>query len=140
MIPKMSESHAAHVHELVAVDFELKNADASAVHLAGSFNDWSPVANPLERGFGGRWTTVAGLAPGAYEYCLVVDGQWTLDPSNQVSVDNPFGGRNSVLVVPESRRAAHLIDAEFQPFHISKKTGPVGEICTDGPAATRPAP
>lgn len=134
MIPKMSEAHAALVHEVVAVDFEFKNPDVAAVHVAGCFNEWSPVANPLRRGFGGRWTTEATLAPGSYEYCFVVDGRWILDPANHVSVENPFGGRNSVLVVPESKRAAHLIDAELQPFAIAKKTGPVGEMSTDGAA------
>jgi hypothetical protein len=39
------------------------------------------------------------LAPGTYEYCLVVDGQWMPDPLARETVPNPFGGRNSVLKV-----------------------------------------
>jgi hypothetical protein len=39
------------------------------------------------------------LAPGTYEYCLVVDGQWMPDPLAKETVPNPFGGRNSVLKV-----------------------------------------
>jgi hypothetical protein len=30
-----------------------------------------------------------------------VDGQWLPDPNAKESVENPFGGRNSVLVVSE---------------------------------------
>jgi hypothetical protein len=37
---------------------------------------------------------------GRHEYLFVVDGQWLPDPKAKESVQNPFGGRNSVLVVP----------------------------------------
>jgi hypothetical protein len=30
-----------------------------------------------------------------------VDGQWLPDPNAKESVENPFGGRNSVLTVSE---------------------------------------
>lgn len=128
MISKISQTqaHAAHIHEVMAIHFEFRDEEAASVHLAGSFNEWSARANPMERGYGGQWSAVASLAPGAYEYCLVVDGRWILDPANQASVGNPFGGRNSVLVVVESRNAAHLIDAEHVPFEVSRKNGPVG--------------
>jgi hypothetical protein len=36
---------------------------------------------------------------GRYEYMFVVDGQWLPDPNAKESVQNPFGGKNSLLVV-----------------------------------------
>jgi hypothetical protein len=63
------------------------------------------------------------LAPGTYEYCLVVDGKWMLDPLARESVPNPFGGRNSILKVASSPEAAHLADAENLPLkNANKKT------------------
>ena len=126
MTPKISEAHAAHVNELVPIHFEYNDPEAVTVHVAGSFNDWDERTCPLTRGYGGRWGKETTLTPGDYEYCLVVDGRWILDPMNQASVHNPYGGRNSVLTVMESKAAAHLIDAEHEPFKIAKKNIPVG--------------
>jgi hypothetical protein len=39
------------------------------------------------------------LKPGRYEYRFVADGNWTDDPFGGAFVANPFGTRNSVLVV-----------------------------------------
>jgi 1,4-alpha-glucan branching enzyme len=76
------------------------NAHAASVFIAGNFNDWHPnVTEMLEVG-NGRWAKEITLAPGSYEYRLVVDGQWMADPVCQDSVPNPYGGRNSVLTVP----------------------------------------
>jgi hypothetical protein len=135
MIPKASDAHARHVNELAPIHFEFNNPDAVTVYVAGSFNDWDERASPLTRGFGGRWGKVTMLAPGDYEYCLVVDGRWMLDPMNQVSVGNPYGGRNSLLTVEESKEAAHLIDAEHEPFKISQKDGPLGTLDVEDLAA-----
>ena len=44
----------------------------------------------------GRLAKDLALPPGDYEYCLVVDGQWTPDPKATETVPNPFGGVNSV--------------------------------------------
>ena len=66
-------------------------------------------------GFGNWWKETA-LAPGTYEYCLVVDGQWMPDPLARETVPNPFGGRNSVLKVASSPEAAHRADAENLPL------------------------
>ena len=60
-------------------------------------------------------------APGTYEYCLVVDGQWMPDPLAKESVANPFGGRNSILHVASSPAAAHLADAENLPLKNANK-------------------
>ena len=146
MIPKnpealtaIAEAQGADVKQLLPIHFEFNDPAAVTVHVAGSFNGWSPQATPLTRSYGGRWENSTTLEPGNYEYCLVVDGRWILDPRNQVSVDNPYGGRNSVLIVVASKAAAHLIEAEHQPFLISAKSGPVGTLSSDG-RVTDPMP
>ena len=48
----------------------------------------------------GRWLKELALAPGVYEYLLVADGKWLPDPLAGRAVPNPFGGVNSVLIVP----------------------------------------
>jgi hypothetical protein len=64
----------------------------------------------------GHWWKESTLAPGTYEYCLVVDGKWMTDPLARETVSNPFGGRNSVLEVASSPEAAHRADAIDLPL------------------------
>lgn len=100
--------------DLMPILFELRNSSASSVCVAGSFNGWNPSRAPLKRDSSDHWGLTLPLAEGSYEYCMVVDGRWMLDPLNQLSVDNPFGGRNSVFTVLPSRQRAHDRDAERQ--------------------------
>lgn len=79
---------------------ESTNSKAQEVFVAGSFNDWQLRATPLQAGGDGKWSVELSLAPGRYEYRFIADGEWAEDPAAQESVPNPFGGRNSVLVVP----------------------------------------
>ena len=81
------------------VVLELVNPAAKHVFVAGSFNNWQPEQTPLAPAGNGRWTRDLSVGPGRYEYLFVVDGQWLPDPSATQSVQNPFGGRNSVLTV-----------------------------------------
>lgn len=81
------------------VTFSLVRPDARAVFVAGNFNRWEPTSTPLKAAGGGRWSVELDLAPGAYEYRFVVDGQWIADPTASESVPNPFAGVNSVLRV-----------------------------------------
>ena len=66
------------------------------VQLAGEFNGWTPSATPLKFE-NGNWEVTIPLNPGRYQYQLVTDGKWILDPANPDSVDNNAGGFNSVL-------------------------------------------
>ncbi len=83
------------------VVLELVNPAARQVFVAGSFNNWQPEQTPLMAAGNGRWTGNLSVAPGQYEYLFVVDGQWLPDPNAKQTVENPFGGRNSVLTVSE---------------------------------------
>ena len=85
--------------QLMPVRFEFTHPTATTVCVAGTFNQWKPEAKTLHSSGVGNWWKETALAPGTYEYCLVVDGQWMPDPLAKDYVPNPFGGRNSVLKV-----------------------------------------
>jgi 1,4-alpha-glucan branching enzyme len=85
--------------KLVPVRFEFTHPTAKTVCLAGTFNHWQPESKTLHPSAVGHWFKETVLAPGKYEYSLVVDGQWMPDPRARETVPNPFGGRNSVLTV-----------------------------------------
>jgi 1,4-alpha-glucan branching enzyme len=101
--------------KLTPVRFEFTHPTAKAVYLAGSFNHWQPEARTLHSAGAGNWWEVTSLAPGTYEYCFVVDGQWVPDPRASESVANPFGGRNSVLHVAIALETAHPAGAGNLP-------------------------
>jgi 1,4-alpha-glucan branching enzyme len=88
---------------LVPVRFEYTNLTAASVSVAGSFNNWQPENKRLHSSENGRWFKETALAPGAYEYRFVVDGKWLADPMAKRCVDNPFGGKNSVLYVKSEK-------------------------------------
>jgi 1,4-alpha-glucan branching enzyme len=92
---------------LVSVRFEFVDPSAKTVSVAGSFNQWQPGTRTLKRTRGGCWRKETALAPGTYEYKLVVDGQWMPDPLAMYYVPNPFGGKNSVIKVAATGESAH---------------------------------
>jgi 1,4-alpha-glucan branching enzyme len=104
------------VPQLQPVRFEFIHLTAGTVSVAGTFNDWNPTAKAMHPVGSGHWLKETVLAPGSYEYCLVVDGQWMPDPAARHTVPNPFGGLNSVLVVAPSAAEAHVRDAESRPL------------------------
>jgi hypothetical protein len=81
------------------VSFQWMATEASAVSVAGDFNNWDPQAHPLRKGKEGVWKVVLRLKPGRYEYMFIVDGQWLEDPRNPNRVPNPHGGFNSACEV-----------------------------------------
>ena len=108
--------------ELVPIRFEFTHPTANTVCIAGTFNQWQPNAKPMNPSGNGHWLKETALAPGTYEYRLVVDGQWMADPLAKETVLNPFGGKNSILKVAGSPEAAHLADAENLPLKNANKT------------------
>ena len=102
--------------QLVPVRFEFTHPTATSVCIAGTFNNWKPETKTLHSSGGGKWRKETALAPGIYEYCLVVDGQYIPDPLAKETVANPFGGRNSVLTVSHSPEKAHLVKATNSPL------------------------
>ncbi len=78
--------------------FTLKRP-AQQVFLAGTFNNWNPTANPMEKGEDDTWTLKLVLPPGRYEYKFVADGTWLEDPDNPNKSPDGYGGFNSVVLV-----------------------------------------
>jgi len=77
--------------------FSLKQfADAKKVIVTGSFNGWNEGSFPMVRK-DGEWTYSVCLKPGKYTYKFIVDGQWMIDPANEVWEENRVGTGNSVL-------------------------------------------
>jgi 1,4-alpha-glucan branching enzyme len=81
------------------ISLELVKPGAKQVAVAGDFNDWKPERTPLVQIGNGRWVGDLNVKPGRHEYLFVVDGQWLPDPNAKENVQNPFGGKNSVLIV-----------------------------------------
>jgi len=81
------------------ISLVLVKPGAKQVAVAGSFNDWKPERTPLAQIGNGRWVGDLAVKPGRHEYLFVVDGQWLPDPNAKENVQNPFGGKNSVLIV-----------------------------------------
>ena len=108
--------------QLVPVRFEFTHLTASTVCIAGTFNNWQPETKALRSTSGGHWWKETTLAPGTYEYCLVVNGEWMSDPLAHETVANPFGGRNSILKVASSPEAFHRADAMNLPTKNTTKT------------------
>lgn len=80
--------------------FEFLHAAATRVCLAGTFNDWRPEVTPMVPIGEGCWMKDLTLPRGVYEYRIIADGEWMLDPLAAETVPNPFGGLNSVVRVP----------------------------------------
>lgn len=79
---------------------EFSHPTATAVAIAGSFNDWRPESAPMVALGNGRWLKELALPPGTYEYLIVADGKWVTDPLAKQTIPNPFGGENSLVTIP----------------------------------------
>jgi len=85
-----------------AVHLEFHDKNARVVCIVGTFNEWNPKTTPMLSNGSGKWIKDLLLHPGIYEYQYVVDGRWVNDPQAVKSTPNPYGGRNSVLVVEKN--------------------------------------
>lgn len=83
------------------IEFALDAPTSRAVSVVGDFNNWDPLATPLERDASGRrWSVRIPLSPGRYRYVYLVDGaQWLPDPRVPRAPDNDYGAPASVVTV-----------------------------------------
>ncbi len=100
--------------------FQFEAPSAKTVTLVGDFpdNQWggtastngtyNPSIDPLfddgthgdKKANDGIWSLVKKLEPGRYQYKFVVDrNSWHSDPNALETVDDGYGGKNSILVV-----------------------------------------
>lgn len=93
----MSAVIKAPTRQLVVMTF--KEIECTRLQIAGDFNNWIPDRDIETRRVNGSWQKVFAVAPGAYEYQLIIDGKWQPDPTNRVEIPNERGGVNSLLHV-----------------------------------------
>ncbi len=85
--------------KLQLVRFTKFSPASSAVHIAGTFNDWNPTKNPMERTEDGTWTAELKLPVGQHQYKFIFDGlTWEHDPSVDHVPDNQ-GGCNNLITI-----------------------------------------
>lgn len=77
------------------IKFEITDPDAKKVFVTGDFTRWEKQL-PLRRSSSGTWQRRISLEPGRYEYKFIVDGQWRVDPANDLQAYNEVGTLNSV--------------------------------------------
>lgn len=99
IMKKQTKKQNGNGHASQRIQIEFVHPTASAVGIAGTFNDWRPDAAQMLSVGDGRWLKELALPPGVYEYRLIVDGAWMADPRASETAPNPFGGVNSVLRV-----------------------------------------
>jgi len=80
--------------------FKINAPEAQAVYVAGSFNNWhidkESLMKKLENGI---WVKMLSLIEGDHRYKFVVDGQWVQDPNNEITEENDFGGKDSLISI-----------------------------------------
>ncbi len=100
--------------------FQIEAPSAKLVTLAGDFPDnlWGGTASSshhydptIDRLYDdgthgdkvagdGIWSLIKPIKPGRYQYKFVIDkNTWITDPSALETVDDGYGGKNSVLIV-----------------------------------------
>ncbi len=85
---------------MVEKQFIFDAPKASCVKIAGTFNNWNTSEDSLmERKKDGTWSKCVYLAPGTYQYRFLIDDEWVADQNNSNHVNNPFGGKNSVIKI-----------------------------------------
>lgn len=112
---------------LIPVEF-ISETRVKTVHLAGSFNNWNPTKEQLEK-IGEKKFKIHLLLPeGEYEYKFIIDGKnWQTDPTNPHTVPDNQGGENSVLTVDENSTPITGQEQELFGFNLVDKYLPVGE-------------
>jgi 1,4-alpha-glucan branching enzyme len=83
------------------VTFKVRAAAAKEVIVVGDFNNWNAHEHPMKKDDEGIWKVTVLLAPGRYEYKLLIDGRWWEDIRGVNSTPNSFGTLNKLLFVPE---------------------------------------
>lgn len=81
------------------VPLRIRLEGAREVVITGDFTQWSKDKIRLTPAAGGEWFTLLELAPGEYQYRLIVDGVWRDHTEAARRVQNPFGTENCILTV-----------------------------------------
>src|SRR5688572_5994495 len=87
------------VNPLKKVSIAARHDGGPEVLVTRQFPHWNGSGVPIPRATDGTWTATLQLAPGEYQYRLLVDGQWRDHAEAPRRVPNPFGTENCVLTV-----------------------------------------
>lgn len=74
--------------------------NAGTVLVSGTFNNWNKEGYQMVKK-DGKWYISLYLKPGKTLYKFVVDGEWIIDPDNELWENNEVGTGNSVLWVKQ---------------------------------------
>jgi len=96
---KAPKAAPAPVSALKKVPLRVRAEGAKEVILTGDFTQWAKDKVRLTPAASGEWTAQLELAPGEYQYRLIVDGEWRDHAEAARRVPNTFGTQNCVLVV-----------------------------------------
>ncbi len=97
--PAKAPAPVAKVANSNGIEFTFSAPDAKSVNIVGDFNKWDTNANPMNN-VNGTWKVSLPLASGSYQYKFYVNGSdWKEDPNNTKSVDDGYGGKNSLIEV-----------------------------------------
>jgi len=95
----LKQSRSASTSDTKLVPVVVRVGEGKAVVLTGDFTGWSKEGVPMKPLGDGRYKAQLRLAPGNYQFRVLVDGQWANDQDSSRRVSNPFGTENSVLQV-----------------------------------------
>ncbi len=83
-------------HKFVLEGFD----SAQEVIVTGNFTGWDPAGYTMVKREG-LWELPIHLKPAKYLYKFVVDGEWIIDPGNDLWEENEHGTGNSVLWIDQ---------------------------------------
>jgi 1,4-alpha-glucan branching enzyme len=82
-----------------AVRLSVAAPEAKEVIVTGDFTGWTRSGVKLSQPALGEFEITLHLAPGEYQYRLLIDGVWSDHPAARRRVPNPCGISNCVLQV-----------------------------------------
>jgi cyclomaltodextrinase len=85
--------------QVVNINYTATQNQKPNVAIAGDMNQWNPNLSHFVTQDSMHYNMQCMLSPGNYQYQLVVNNQWILDPGNSTKADNNIGGFNSLLTV-----------------------------------------
>ncbi len=85
-------------------NFTLSDLDAKKVFLVGDFNNWDQKKHPMKKFKSNKWKREVKIPVGEYKFKYLVDGIWMNDPNAHKYVSNIYGGEDSVVVIPGSKK------------------------------------
>lgn len=99
---RFKNNAAFEVHDSAVKFFLRNNIGSKRVMLAGSFNDFSTNALPMQKTDSG-WIVYIKLGPGKYWYKFIADGNWMIDENNLLRENDGEGNTNSVYYKTNTR-------------------------------------